>query len=130
MRGESTDDGGGMGEGDPLHQGGPAIAGWALQANEAENTPEEALNTATLAQFGDGPGRRAAVAILLILGLPGDRRDRAKGGADPMDAGQFPIRGIHANSARPQIVAPHRPGEQELGEGGVMAVGGGDDEEW
>lgn len=54
----------GINQGHPLHDGGPAAHG-ALQAEEAEDAPEEALDGAALAEFGLGPGGRQAVAVLL-----------------------------------------------------------------
>lgn len=48
---------------------------------------------------------------------------------DPGDEPQSPIARIQSNDAWAQPIEAHGPGEQGLGEGGIMAVGGGEEEE-
>jgi len=48
---------------------------------------------------------------------------------DPGNEAQAPIACIKANDARAQPVEAHGPGEQELGEGRIVAVGGCEEEE-
>lgn len=54
---QGHDERGRVGEGDALHDGGPADDWRALETEEAEGPPEEALDAAALAEFCGGPGR-------------------------------------------------------------------------
>ena len=103
---QGHDDGRRVGEGDALDDRRPADDRRAQEAEEAEDAPEDAPDAPPIAEFRQGLGRREAIAVLLLLGIPGDDRDRAEGGVVPADELQAPVGGIHADDARAQAVEP------------------------
>jgi hypothetical protein len=129
---QTDDDGRCIGQRDPRRDGRPPGQRWALQAEDAEqadDTAKEALNTGPFAQLLGGPGGRQARAISRSLGIPGDDGDRSKHRVNPGDETRAPIAGIQADHAWAQPVEAHRRGEQGLGKGRIMAVGGSKEEE-
>ncbi len=48
---------------------------------------------------------------------------------DPADQAQPPVGGIEPDHLRVEAIQAHRPCEERLSEGGVVGIGGGDDEE-
>ena len=75
------------------------------------------------------PGERQAGAVLLPFGIPGDDRDRPERGVDPGNEAQAPIAGIEPNDAWAYAIEGHGLGQEQLGNGRVMAAGGGKEEE-
>jgi hypothetical protein len=132
LGGQADDDRGGVGERDARADSRPAGHWWALQAEaaeQAEDAAEEALNAGTFAEFRGGLGGWQTGAVLLAFGVPGDDGDRAQYGVDPVNQVQSPVARIQADDARAHSIEPDRPGEQGLGEGGVVAVGWRQEEE-
>src|SRR5579883_76722 len=126
---QGDDDGGGEGQGNGLGEGGPAGQGRALEGEDAEEAPEEALDGAAFGQFGSGPGRGEAGAVFGALGVKRDDGDRPQGGVDPSDQRQAPVSGVQADDAGAQGVERDGGAQQREREGGIMAIGGGQAEE-
>jgi len=61
--------------------------------------------------------------------IPGDDRYGSKHAMDPSDETQTPIAGIQPDDARTNMVEANGPLQQWLGEGGIMDVGRGEEEE-
>ena len=126
---ERDDDDGGVGQGDLTGDGRPAGERGALQAEEQENAAEEAFDTGALAQLLLRPGGRQAGAILEALGIEGDDGGGADDGVDPGDERGAPLSGVETDDTRPEGIEGDGGLEQGRGEGGVVAVGGGEAEE-
>jgi hypothetical protein len=81
-------EGGGVGQHDPRHDGGPACEARVLQAEEpdqAKHPANEALNAGALAQLVGSLGGWEAIAPLLPLGVPGNNSHRSQRSMDPGD---------------------------------------------
>jgi len=126
---ERDNDDGSVGQGDLTGDGRPHGEGRALQAEEQEDTPEEALDAGALAEFVLGPGGREAGAVFEEFGIEGDDGGGADDGVDPGDERGSPIGGVEADDTWPEGIEGNGSGEQGLGEGGVVAVGRGEAEE-
>jgi len=120
---QANNDGSGVSQADLPGNGRPATEGRALQVKEQKDAAKEAFNGTAFAEFLFGPGGWQAGAVLLALGVPGDDRDRMKGGVDPSDEAQAPIRSVQTDDARVDLIETHRPFEQWASEGGIMDVG-------
>jgi hypothetical protein len=62
------------------------------------------------------------------LGLGGNDGDRAEVGVNPGNEAQAPIAGIQAYQAGADAIQTDRPAEQGAGEGGIVRVGGREQE--
>jgi len=109
--GEADDEVGGVGEGDPLGEGGPADQRRPLEAEGEQHPAEERTlrvpHTRALAQFRAGPGGRRQAGHPLAgrlgaLGVPVDHGHHPQGGVDPGDQGRLPGGGVQADGAHPQ----------------------------
>src|SRR5260370_450857 len=74
-------------------------------------------------------GGRKAVAPLLPLGIPGHDGHRSQGGMDPRDQAQTPVARVQTHHAWTQPIEADSGGQQRLSEGGIVAVGWGDEAE-
>jgi hypothetical protein len=132
LGGQGNENSSRVGEGDVRGDSGPAAEWRALQAKEAEQAEDaakEALDAGALAEFFGGPGGRQTGAILLSLRIPGDDGHRPERRVDPGNEASAPVASVEPNDARAQPIEAHGPREQRLGKGGVVAVGGGKEEE-
>lgn len=129
VSGKGDHDGGGVGESDLLGHGGPPHDTRALEVKEQENAPKEALDTPAFTQLVPCPGGRKDRTILGPFGIPGDDGGGPERGVDPGNKGVPPVGGVEAHDAGPAVVERDDGGEKRLGEGGIVAIGGGDTEE-
>src|SRR5713226_8730142 len=88
---QSDNDGSRVRQGDLCGNGGRTRQWWTLEMREEENASEEALDTAALAQFFFGPGRRQTGAVFLTFGIPRNDGNGTQDGVDPHDQAQPPI---------------------------------------
>lgn len=129
---ESDDDRGRIGERHAADHGRPSCQWRTLQAKEteqAEDAAKEALDGGAFPQLLDGPSGWQTGPVLRSLGIPGDNGYRSERRMDPGDQAETPIAGIQPNDAGAQPIEAHGSGEQGLGKGSVMTVGGGEEEE-
>ena len=93
---------------------------------EQKDAAKEAFDGTALAQFLFGPGRWQAGAVFLVLGVPGDDRDRVQRGMDPGDETQVPIGGVQSDDAQADLIEAHGPLKPRMSEGSIVDVGGGE----
>ena len=125
---QGDDDGSGIGQGHLPDDGRPARVGRPLQTKEEENPAKEAFNGTAFAQFFFGPRGRQAGAVLLSLGIPWNHSNGSQGRVDPVDELQAPIGRIEPDDAGMQVVEAHCQFEQGTRKGGIMGIGGPDQE--
>src|SRR5438874_2277492 len=125
---QSNHDGGRIGQGHLLDNGGPARVRRPLQMKEEEDTAKEAFNRTAFAQFLFGPGGWQTGAVLLSLGIPRNDRHGSQRGVDPVDELKAPIGGIQADDAWTKAIETDGQFQQGAGKGSIMTVGRGDQE--
>lgn len=126
--GQGDDDGSRRGQGDLPDKSRPARERRPRHPKEEENPAKEAFDRGPLAQFFLGPSWGQAGALLLAFGVPGHKRYGSQAGMDPVDQLQAPIGSIQADDAGMQVVEASCQFEQGTGKGGIMRMGGPDQE--
>ena len=112
-----------------VRDGGPAGERWRLETEEEERPGEEPLDAGALAQFLLGPGEGQAGTILLLLGVPGDDRHGPKCLVDPGDQRAPPVGGVQPHDTWAEGEELGGGGHEGSGEGSVMPIGRGHEEE-
>ncbi len=114
MGNERDDNDGGVGQGNLAGDGRPTGEGGALQAEEQEDTPEEALDAGALAEFVLRPGGWETGAVFEVFGVEGDDGGGTNDGVDPGDERRPPVGGVEADDAGAEGVEGDSSGEQGL----------------
>jgi hypothetical protein len=106
---ETNNDGSGVSQGHRRDHFGPATQRWALQMKKEEHAPKEPFNTPACAQFFFGPRGRDTGALLLVLGIPRDDRNRSKHAMNPSNEAQAPLGSIQTDDTGADLVKAYGP---------------------